>query len=89
MGRKVGIAVMVFFMTLGVVFFVYGVVSGNMSMDFFRVYVGAFAGVYGVFAGADSFVKSSRSKHYRPELDDRHPEVQKAAVRKMEKDVER
>jgi len=53
MGRKVGISVMVFFMLLGAAFFIYGVVAGEMSMAFFQVYVGAFAGVYGVFAGTD------------------------------------
>lgn len=89
MGRKVGIMVMVFFVVLGAAFFVYGVVSSEMSVAFFQVYIGSFAGVYTVFAGTDSFVKHSRGKHYRPELDDKHPEVQRAAVRKMEKDVER
>jgi len=89
MGRKVGISVMVFFMLLGAAFFIYGVVAGEMSMAFFQVYVGAFAGVYGVFAGTDGFLKHSKSKYYRPELDDKHPEVQREAVRKAQKENER
>jgi hypothetical protein len=89
MGRKVGIAVMVFFMLLGAAFFVYGVVTGDMNMSFYQVYVGAFAGVYGVFAGTDSFVKRSRSKYYRPELDDAHPEAQKAALQRAKREAER
>lgn len=89
MGRKVGIMVMVFFVVLGAAFFVYGVATGDMSVAFFQVYIGSFAGVYTVFAGTDSFVKHSRSKHYRPELDDKHPELQKAAQRKYEKEAER
>jgi hypothetical protein len=89
MGRKVGIAVMIFFMVLGLSFFIYGVVVGSISMAFFQVYVGAFAGVYGVFAGSDSFVKHSKSKFYRPELDDKHPEAQSAALRKAHKEAEK
>ena len=89
MGRKVGIMVMVFFVVLGAAFFVYGVVTGDMSVSFFQVYIGSFAGVYTVFAGSDSFVKHSKSKYYRAELDDRHPEIQKAAQRKRDREAEK
>lgn len=89
MGRKVGIIVMLFFVLLGAAFFVLGVAKGEMNIAFWQVYIGAFAGVYTVFAGTDAWQKNNRSKYYRPEMDDKHPEAQRAAVRKMEKDVER
>jgi len=40
-------------------------------------------------AGTDGFLKHSKSKYYRPELDDKHPEVQREAVRKAQKENER
>lgn len=83
MGKKVGIGVMVFFVVFGVAYFVREIVIGQFDVAFYQVYVGSFAAVYGVFAGAESFHKHGISKYYRPEMDDRHPEVQKAAIEKV------
>lgn len=89
MGRKIGAIVMVAFIAFGVAFFVYGVWTGSLAdiMSFFQVYIGAFASVYGVFAGTDAWQKNSRSKWYRPEMDDRHPEAQRAATEKLKKEA--
>lgn len=89
MGRKIGIAVMVFYMLLGLAFFVYGAVKGDVSVPLFQVYLGTLTGVYGIFAGTDSFIKRSKGKYYRPEMDDAHPAAQKAAVKKLESSGEK
>jgi hypothetical protein len=91
MGRKIGSVVMIAFVAFGVAFFVYGVATGALVelMAFFQVYIGAFAGVYGVFAGTDAWQKNSRSKWYRPEMDDRHPEAQRAATEKIRREAQK
>jgi hypothetical protein len=83
MGKKVGIAVMIFFMVLAVAIFIRETMFREVDIGFWQIYIGSFATVYGVFAGTDSFQKAARSKYYRPEMDDKHPEAQKAAIEKM------
>lgn len=85
MGKKVGIAVMVFFMVLAIAMFLRETITAQFNAAFWQVYVGAFAGVYGVFAGTDSFQKAAKSKYYRPEMDDKHPDVQGAAVENLKR----
>lgn len=80
----VGKLVMLFFVLLGVAFFVYGVFSeGGLSVELMQVYVGAFAGVYTVFSTNESWQRNNRSKYYRPEMDDKRPDVQKAAIERL------
>lgn len=78
--HKVGVVVMMFFLILGVAWFVREVIAGGTEVSFWQVYVSSFAAVYGVFAGIDWGKKHSKSKYYRPEMDDEHPEVQAAAI---------
>jgi len=87
MGKVTGIGVMVFFVVLGAAFFIRETATGIVNASFYQVYIGAFAAIYTVFAGTDSWQKNSKSKYYRPEMDDKHPEVQQAAIKKMNKDV--
>jgi len=82
--RKIGCVVMLFYVLIGVAHFVREIISLQYQASFWQIYLGSFAVVYGVFAGTDGFVKSNVSKYYRPEMDDKHPEVQKAAIKKLE-----
>lgn len=81
--RKVGIGIMLFFVVLGIAYFVREIVVRQFDSSFWQVYVGSFAGVYGVFASAESFKKNSINKYYKPELDDKRPEIQSAALKKI------
>jgi len=84
--RKVGIGIMMFFVILGTAYFVREIIVKQFDSSFWQVYVGSFAGVYGVFASAESFKKNSINKYYRPEMDDERPELQKLAYKKLEKE---
>ena len=85
--RKVGISIMLFFVLLGVAYFIREIIVKQFDTSFWQVYVGSFAGVYGVFAGAESFKKNSISKYYKPELDDKRPDMQKLAYKKLEREI--
>jgi len=81
--RKVGIGIMLFFVVLGIAYFIREIVVRQFDSSFWQVYVGSFAGVYGVFASAESFKKNSINKYYRAELDDKRPELQKSAIKRL------
>lgn len=80
----VGKIVMIFFILLGAAIFVYGVFAKEgMPVNLMQVYIGAFAGVYTVYSTNESWQRNTRSKYYRPEMDDKRPEVQQAAIKRM------
>ena len=74
--RKVGVGIMLFFVLLGIAYFVREIAVKQIDSSFWQVYVGSFAGVYGVFAIAESFKKNSINKYYKPERDSKSPDLQ-------------
>lgn len=78
--KKVGIGVMVFYVLLGFAWFVREIAVGAIDSAFWQIFIGSFAAVYGVFAGTDSWQRQTKSKYYRAEMDDEHPQAQKAAI---------
>ena len=80
MAKTVGVIVMMAYVLIGVGYFVRELVLSQVDVAFWQIYLTSFAAVYGVFAGTDSFFKHTKSKYYRPEMDDAHPEVQRKAV---------
>jgi uncharacterized membrane protein YcjF (UPF0283 family) len=85
--RKTAIFVMVMFIVFGVGFFVREWITKEWSPDFWQVYIGGFAGVYGVFMACDSWQKNSKNKYYAPERDDEHPGVQEAAIEALKSKI--
>ena len=85
MSKKVIVAAMIFFIFLGAAFFIREIALRSFSESFWQVYLGSFAAVYAVFTGAESVKKYGKSKYYRPEMDDKHPEVQKVALEKLKR----
>jgi len=83
MGKKIGIMVVVFMTAIGAAFFIAGVVQRMFDPNLWQAYFIAFAAVYTTFAGTDSWQKFGRSKYYRPEMDDKHPDVQAIAKENM------
>lgn len=78
--KVLGVVAILFFIVLGIAIFVRECFMLEFQAEFWKVYVGSFAGILTAVLGSDSLRNYAKNKFYNPIRDTEHPEVVSAAM---------